>query len=139
MSFNSDILVTELSKWTNMMLIEFILNKSLPSNCKVSDDLQSTLQITSINLVSDMGDSANVALIFKSVVSELKVIFSSSNLKMHDMMNSLSTRSSEAASSSFVPPACVMASNSISDFEPVRQHLVNKIAITAAAPYKSCM
>jgi len=73
MSVNSDILVTELSKWTKMMLIEFILNKLLPSNCKVSDDLQSALQSTFDNLASDMGDSANVAHILKAVVSELRL------------------------------------------------------------------
>lgn len=53
---------------------------------------------------------------------------------MHDMMNCLSTGSSGIASSSFVPPARVMAPIPIPDTESVRQHLVNKIAITAVAP-----
>ncbi|KAL4142612.1 hypothetical protein QTP88_005037 [Uroleucon formosanum] len=34
--------VAELSKWTKMMLIEFILNKLLPSNCKAPNHISAT-------------------------------------------------------------------------------------------------
>jgi len=63
----------------------------------------------------------------------MKVI-SSSNLKMHDMMNRLSTGSSVIASSSFVPLTRMLDPNHISVTELVHQHLVNKSSITTAAP-----
>ena len=74
------------------MLIEFILNKSLPTTYKISDDLQSVLLSTSKNLIPAANDSVNIAYIFKFVMSELKVI-SSRNLKMHNMINRLSVSS----------------------------------------------
>lgn len=96
MNDNFDVLAGELSKWTKTMLIDFILKKSLPAACKISDDLHSVLLGTSANVTHFGDDSVNVAHILKSVVTELKVI-SSSNLKMHDMINRLSTGSPAAS------------------------------------------
>jgi hypothetical protein len=132
MSSHSDILAAELSKWTKTMLIEFILNKSLPTSCKVSDDLSSVLLATSDNLIPSVDDSINVAQILKSVVTELKVL-SSSNLKMHDMINRLAAGSSGVSSKSEGPSAHELASNNISVTEPVRQPSGTKMAMSTAA------
>jgi hypothetical protein len=70
------------------MLIDFILKTSLSAACKISDDLHSVLLGISANVTLSDDDSVNVAHILNSVVIELKVI-SSSNLKMHSMINCL--------------------------------------------------
>jgi len=61
MNDNFDVLATELSKWTKTMLVDFILKKSLPATCKISDDLHSVLLGTSDNVTPSGDDSVNVA------------------------------------------------------------------------------
>jgi len=119
------------------MLIDFILKKSLPAAGKISDDLHSVLLGTSANVTLSLtGDeSVNVAHILKSVVTELKVI-SSSNLKMHDMINRLSAGSPAASSSQNGHPAPLLDSKHIPVVEPVRHPLTRKIstALSTAVP-----
>lgn len=119
MNGNFDVLAAELSKWTKTMLVDFILKKSLPDTCKISNDLHSVLLGTSDNVSLSGDDSVNVAHILKSVVSELKVI-SSSNLKMHDMINRLSAGSPRVSSSQNGHPAPLLDTKHISVVEPVR-------------------
>lgn len=69
MNDNFDVLAGELAKWTRTMLINFILNKSLPASCKISDDLQSALLSTSDNISLPGDETVNVAHILKSVVT----------------------------------------------------------------------
>ncbi|KAF0743463.1 Reverse transcriptase domain-containing protein [Aphis craccivora] len=62
----SETSVLELGKWTKPMLIDFILNKTLPSDLKVSDSLLSHLNTN--NLEPESSDNtANVATILQSV------------------------------------------------------------------------
>ncbi|KAL5246321.1 hypothetical protein ACI65C_013729 [Semiaphis heraclei] len=115
MNDNFDVLIAELSKWTKTMLVDFILKKSLPVTCKISDDLHSVLLGTSDNVTPSVDDSVNVAQILKSVVSE---VISSSNLKMHDMINRLSASSPMVSSNGH--PAPSLDTKHISVAEPVR-------------------
>lgn len=83
----SETLVLELGKWTKPMLIDFILNKTLPSGVKVSDSLLSCLNTNTLESESSE-NTANVATILQSVVIELKNI-SESNRVINDKLNSI--------------------------------------------------
>ncbi|CAI6372083.1 unnamed protein product [Macrosiphum euphorbiae] len=134
MNDNFDVLAAELSKFTKTMLVDFILKKSLPATCKISGDLHSVLLGTSDNVTpSDDDDSVNVAHILKSVVTELKVI-SSSNLKMHDMINRLSAGTPRVSSSQNGHPAPSLDTKHISVAEPVRHSSTRKMP-TAVPKY----
>ncbi|KAF0745969.1 Uncharacterized protein FWK35_00017399, partial [Aphis craccivora] len=106
----------ELAKWTKTMLINFIVNKSLPASRKISDDLQSALLGTSDNVSLPGDETVNVAHILKSVVTELKLI-SSSNLKMHDMINRLSAGSPGVSSSANGHPSTLLDTKHVSVVE----------------------
>lgn len=129
MNDNFDVLIAELSKWTKTMLVDFILKKSLPVTCKISDDLHSVLLGTSDNVTPSVDDSVNVAQILKSVVSE---VISSSNLKMHDMINRLSASSPMVSSNGH--PAPSLDTKHISVAEPVRHSSTRKMP-TAVPKY----
>jgi len=92
----SETSVLELGKWTKPMLIDFILNKTLPSDLKVSDSLLSHLNTN--NLEPESSDNtANVATILQSVVIKLKNISESNrliNVKLNSITDSNSNRMS---------------------------------------------
>jgi hypothetical protein len=75
---------------------EFILNKTLPVGVKVSDSL--LLHLNTNNIGPDSSDNtANVATILRSVVTELKNISESNrviNMKLNSMMDPCSTGTS---------------------------------------------
>jgi hypothetical protein len=75
----SETSVIELGKWTKPMLIDFILNKTLPSGVKVSDSLLSHLNTNNLGPESS-DNTVDVATILKSVVIELKNISESNRL-----------------------------------------------------------
>lgn len=125
MNDNFDVLAGELAKWTKTMLINFIVNKSLPASRKISDDLQSALLGTSDNVSLPGDETVNVAHILKSVVTELKLI-SSSNLKMHDMINRLSAGSPGVSSSANGHPSTLLDTKHVSVVESVRHPLIKK-------------
>ncbi|CAI6369771.1 unnamed protein product [Macrosiphum euphorbiae] len=92
----SETLVLELGKWTKPMLIDFILNKTLPPGVKVSESLLSHLNTNTLEPESS-DTTSNVATILQSVVFELKNI-SESNRLINVKLNSITDPNSNGMS-----------------------------------------